>query len=452
MCAMNLPIEFENRMKQLLGDQYADYIESFNQPASKAVHLNTNICQSHRLLSDFQDFEPLSYSDNAFKSNIEKIGTHPLHHAGVVYSQDPGALMPVSSLPFDFSSDDIVLDMCSAPGGKSSQLAIKLAKVGGYLVSNEINKSRNTILRSNLERMGYDNHLLVTCMSSEEIAANFPHTFSFILVDAPCSGEGMFRKYPESIDEWSVSNVLMCSERQKEILDNAMIALKPGGYLLYSTCTYSREENEDIIQYLLEKYNLELSPMSPAILDYSTSLGNEPGAHFFPHIAYGEGQYMCLLKSKEELADSNLMLHAPSMTKAGKNIYKIIKDSFNDDLIDTLTIYQDKENLYIIDNLPYIIPRNGVTRLGVYMGQIIKNRFEPSHMFFKVYGSKMSNVIDLSSDTELAYKYLKGEELYIENAPKGYGAFSYYGGILGGFKSANGRLKNHYPKGLRNNN
>lgn len=456
MNTIKLPIDFENRMKAMLQDEYNAYIASFNDPASKAVHLNTNICSVDRLLKDFgDDFELLPYSDNGFISHVEKIGSHPLHHAGVLYSQDPGALMPVCSIPYEFTDKDIVLDMCAAPGGKSSQLAIILEKAGAHLVSNEINKSRNTILRSNMERMGYRNQL-ITNMDSEEIAASFPGVFSFILVDAPCSGEGMFRKYPESIDEWSVSNVEMCSQRQKEILDNVLKALRPGGYLLYSTCTYSREENEDIIHYLLDNYDLELVPLRDRIMNYSTALGNEPGAHFFPHLAYGEGQYMCLLHStnarSEYVSNYSYREYTPSLPKAGKNIVKIIKEAINQDFIDTLNLYIDKDNIYSIDPYPYMLPRKSISRLGVYMGTIVKNRFEPSHMFFKIYGSKLSNVIDLSNNTDMAIKYLKGEELFIENAPKGYGAFSYYGGILGGFKSAGGRLKNHYPKGLRNNN
>lgn len=451
---MNLPIEFTNRMKKLLGSEYDEYIASFNEPASKAVHLNTLLCSAETLLADFSDdFEPLEYCDNGFKSNIEKIGSMPLHHAGIIYSQDPGALMPVSSVPFEFTSDDIVLDMCSAPGGKTSQLAIKLAKAGGFLVSNEINKGRNTILRSNMERMGYTNQL-ITCMSAEEIASAFPRTFSFILVDAPCSGEGMFRKYPESIDEWSLDNVALCSDRQKEILSSVINALRPGGHLLYSTCTYSQEENEDIIHYLLDNYNLEVVDFNPAILGYSTSLPDEPGVHFYPHKAYGEGQYMCLLHSKDEPSDSYKAVsstHTPAYQKAGKNIISVIKESINDPLIDTLPIYVDKENIYVIPDHPFHIPTRGVTRLGIFMGQIIKNRFEPSHAFFKAYGLDLNNKIDLTDDIESAKKYLRGEELYNEHASKGYGVFTYYGGILGGFKSANGRLKNHYPKGLRNN-
>lgn len=448
---MNLPIEFTNRMKTLLGSEYDDYIQSFNEPASKAVHLNTYVCSKDTLLASFpEDFSPLGYCDNGFKSSIEKIGQSPLHHAGVLYSQDPGALMPVSSIPFDFSSEDIVLDMCSAPGGKSSQLAIKLKEANAFLVSNEINKSRNTILRSNMERMGYTNQL-ITCMSAEEIASAFPHTFSFILVDAPCSGEGMFRKYPESIDEWSLDNVALCSERQKEILSHVINALRPGGHLLYSTCTYSKEENEDIIYYLLNNFNLEIIDLNPAILDYSTKYNNEPGVHFYPHKAYGEGQYMCLLRSKDNATLKSTACYKPAYQKAGKNIIKIIKEAMNESIIDELPIYMDKENLYIIPDYPFHVPVKGVTRLGIFMGQIVKNRFEPSHAFFKAYGHKLSNTIDLSDDTEQALRYLRGEELISDKASKGYGVFTYYGGILGGFKSAGGRLKNHYPKGLRNN-
>lgn len=452
---IKLPESFISEMSAILGDELNDYINSFNQPASKAIHLNTAKISTSDFEKMYNDsFKKLPYCNNGYQTDNTNIGISPLHHAGLVYSQDPGAMMPVSSLPFEFTSDDIVLDLCAAPGGKSSQLASLLSEKNAMLVSNEIDPKRNQILQSNMERMGYTN-VTITKMSPDQVADAFPSLFSFILIDAPCSGEGMFRKYPESIDEWSPENVKMCSDRQKLIIDQIMPALRPGGHILYSTCTYSLAENEEVIKYILDNYNFKVVPLNSNIDEYSSSLHNDvnnPGKHFFPHKAYGEGQYLCLLKSNEDISS---FAYCPKHTlkKVNGPTLKLINESLkgNNELL-KLNFYEYNKNIIVVpkENQPFT--SRGLSVFGIKAGIIEKNRFIPHHHLFKALGHMFSNKLDLTNDQILLNKYLKGEEITVDASQinNGYGVITFMNTPIGGFKASNGRLKNHYPKGLRN--
>lgn len=435
---ISLPIDFQNRMKELLKDEYDSYIASFDFPNIKGIHINECLTSSKLIYDKFgSSLEIIPNINNGFiikNDTINKVGTHPLHHAGVIYSQDPSAMMPIASIPFEFPENMTVLDLCAAPGGKSSQLAIKL-NGNGYLVSNEINVGRNQILLSNLERMGYKN-TIVTNMAPDKLAANFPGAFDLIVIDAPCSGEGMFRKYPESILEWSINNVELCANRQKNIIDDIMPALNTGGYILYSTCTYSKEEDEDIIEYITNKYNLEIIV---------------PMTKLLPHINKGEGQFYCLLKQKNDLKINHAKYPISMYKHLKNNDEKLVLDTINHSIPSDYKLYEYKENVIACNDLPFILPNSNISRFGINIGQIKSKRFVPSHHFFKVFGKNLNNTLDLSDDEQLARKYLHGEEIsYSIN--NGYGIITYYSGVLGGFKSSNNRLKNYYPKGLRNNN
>ena len=212
---IKLPEKFENRMKELLGDDFPLYLESLDKPAVKAFRVNTEKIS----LEEFEKINPFSkekipYCETGFYLEGEKTGNHPYHHGGMIYIQEPGAMMPAECV--DIDPDWKILDMCAAPGGKSTQLKNKLSDKG-LLVSNEIIPSRCKVLTGNIERLGLKN-VVTTCMDTKKLAKTFPDTFDLIMVDAPCSGEGMFRKEDEAIAQWSEENVKMCAQRQKEIL------------------------------------------------------------------------------------------------------------------------------------------------------------------------------------------------------------------------------------------
>ena len=280
---MNLPIEFENKMKAFLGNEWDDFLYSYDNNRFQALRFNTLKVQSPeermRILKvlGISSDKRVSWANEAyyFDENVRP-GKHPYHEMGLYYIQEPSAMSAAALLAPKPGMR--VLDLCAAPGGKSTQLATYLGD-SGLLVSNEINTQRSRILSQNIERMGIKN-AIVTNEDSFVLASHFPGFFNAIQVDAPCSGEGMFRKLPEAVEQWSMENVAICAARQKEILDNAAVMLKPGGVIVYSTCTFSREENEDVIEYFLERHP-----------DFTL----EEMERFWPHKVDGEGHFVAKL-------------------------------------------------------------------------------------------------------------------------------------------------------------
>ena len=300
----NLPFEFTERMKRILGEEeYRRYEASFAQNAVRAFRVNTEkISVADFIAAAPFPTERIPYAETGFYLEYDKIGNHPFHHAGMIYVQDPGAMATAECV--EVQPDWWILDMCAAPGGKSSQLRNKLGEEG-ILISNEIVPSRCKILTGNIERLGFRN-TATTCLDPARVAQIFPETFDLIMVDAPCSGEGMFRKEDIAIEEWSVENVLHCAERQKGILEQALKALRPGGYIVYATCTFSLEENEMVVDDFLRAHpHMELSPVRDVVREYTADGISFEGCYcsnlhdarrFYPHKSRGEGQFMAVLR------------------------------------------------------------------------------------------------------------------------------------------------------------
>lgn len=445
-----LPKAYEERMKALLGEEYDSYIASLNDTPVRAFRVNTDKIS----VEEFQKINPFSsekiaYSDTGYYFIHEKIGNHPFHHAGMIYIQEPGAMAPAECI--DIDPDWVILDMCAAPGGKSTQLKNKLGSKG-ILVSNEIIPSRCKILTGNIERLGLQ-RVVTTCLDTKKLASLYPHTFDMIMVDAPCSGEGMFRKEDIAINEWSEENVRRCAERQAEILHNATICLKDGGYIVYATCTFSLEENEKTVDTFLQSHSdFELVKVSQAVIDATADGIAFEGCQtenisyarrFYPHKAKGEGQFMAVLHHKGE---------AFSYTVPQKKTDKIDKTVF-DFLDSTLTDY-DKGSVIIYNGNPvYFTPDFEVKKgtafsCGVTIGEIRKNYILPHHQFFMAMGKDFIRQIELAPDSEELKKYLHGEE-FDTDCENGWAVVTVCGCSAGGVKVVNGRAKNHYPKGLR---
>ena len=448
-----LPQEFENRMKTLLGDQFEYFKKSFDEPPVRAFRVNTDKIS----LEDFEKINPfggekIPYVPNGFYFDYDGIGNHPYHHAGMVYVQEPAAMVPVESI--EIGKHWKVLDMCAAPGGKSSQIKNKLGK-DGILVSNEIIPSRCKILTGNMERMGFKN-VVTTCMHPQKLVKMFPQNyFNMIMVDAPCSGEGMFRKEEIAIDEWSPENVKMCAERQAEILDCAAKLVKLGGYIVYSTCTFSLEENEMTVDAFLQRHSgFELVPATEKVRENTTD-----GIHFdgckcenihyarrcYPHKTKGEGQFVAVLYYADSSIDSEHFSVPIGKEKLDKTLV--------DFLDDTLTTYK-KENVQMYNGNPvyftpdFPVPRGVAFACGVTIGEIRKNYVVPHHQFFMAMGKDFKRKIELTANSEEIKKYLHGEE-FDTDCPNGWAVVMVDGCTLGGVKVSNGRAKNHYPKGLR---
>ena len=260
---INLKNEYIERMRSLLKEDYPLYEKALSEPSVKGFRVNTEkmSLENFLKLNPFGN-EKIPYVQNGFYLNYEKAGNHPYHHAGLIYIQEPSAMAPSECV--DILPDFKILDMCAAPGGKSTQLKSKLGE-NGVLVSNEIIPSRLKILTGNIERLGLKN-CVTTCFDTKRLTSLFPKTFDLIMVDAPCSGEGMLRKEEAASAEWSENNVALCSERQLEILENAVLCLKDGGSIIYSTCTFSLEENEMVVDEFLNRHSeFELSEVNAAV-------------------------------------------------------------------------------------------------------------------------------------------------------------------------------------------
>lgn len=446
-----LPIEYENRMKELLGTDYEKYLKALSERPVRGFRVNTEKIS----LDEFVKINPFTdnripYVENGFYLDEEKIGDHPFHHAGIIYVQEPGAMAPAECV--DIKPDFKILDMCAAPGGKSSQLKNKLGE-SGVLVSNEIVPSRCKILTGNVERLGLKN-TVTTCLDTKRLAALYPKTFDLVMVDAPCSGEGMFRKEQIAIDEWSPENVIMCAKRQREILENAAACVKNGGYIVYATCTFSIEENEMTVDSFLKQHpEFEIVPAVEAVQKATEDgiLFDDCGCkalnlcrRFYPHKAKGEGQFMAVLHNKLENSE---IKHKTN--KIPQKIDRVVTDFLDDVLIS----YQKENVLMYNDNPVYFTPDFEVKKgtafsCGVTIGEVRKNYIQPHHQFFMAMGDSFKRKIDLAPDSVEIQKYLHGEELLCD-LKNGWAVVTVCGCTLGGVKVVGGRAKNHYPKGLR---
>lgn len=446
-----LPKKYEERMKTLLGEEFRDYKNALQTEPVKAFRINTDKISSE----DFQKInifgsEKIPYADNGFYLDYEKAGNHPFHHSGMIYIQEPAAMAPAECI--DIEPDWSVLDMCAAPGGKSTQLKNKLGK-NGVLVSNEIISSRCKILTGNIERLGLHN-VVTTCMDTKKLIKFFPNTFDLIMCDAPCSGEGMFRKEEIAVDEWSEENVHMCAQRQEEILENAVSLLKDGGYIIYATCTFSLEENEMLIDKFLQKHpDFKIVQVNEKVQKSTADGINFDGCkcknisfsrRFYPHIAKGEGQFMAVLKNS----------NPPSLYKNTTENKKTKTDkTVTDFLNDTLCFYNaDEIKMYngnpVFFSPSLYIPDGAAFCCGVTIGEIKKNYIQPHHQFFMAKGRDFKRKIELSPDSTEIKRYLHGEEIETD-CENGWAVVTVNGCTVGGVKVVNGKAKNHYPKGLR---
>lgn len=457
---MNLPAAFVEKMKHLLGEEFDDYIKCYDEKRLYGLRVNTKkiSVEEFKKICPF-DIEPIPWIENGFYYDGESVqaAKHPYYFAGLYYLQEPSAMTPANRLPIE--PGDKVLDVCAAPGGKATELGAKL-QGKGVLMANDISNSRAKGLLKNIEVFGIGN-VLVLSEEPGKLESYFPEYFDKILIDAPCSGEGMFRKDKKMIKAWEEHGPEFFTKIQRSIVAQAARMLKPGGMLLYSTCTFDPEENEGTIEFLKQEYPefiiKDIVPYEgfacgkPEVTD-SKDESFLKTVRIWPHKMHGEGHYLALLQKGE----AKEMPSKPISKERSKKVPEEILTFFNDVKWDMdwsrLEIYSEKV-YYMPEGVPSV---KGIRflRTGLYLGDLKKNRFEPSQSLAMCLNREdYLHTINLSVDDERILKYLKGETLEVEELvsekDKGWQLVLVDGYPLGWGKLANGTLKNKYLPGWR---
>lgn len=479
-----LPDQFKERMKQMLGKEYEEFLQSFEKEQHRSLRMNprkgtkeqydgTTVFDGKAVLT-----EKVAWAlDGYYYEEWVRPGRHPFHEAGVYYIQEASAMLPAvvcasamvlyadapketGTIPKEDSrfEGERVLDLCAAPGGKSTQMAAAM-QGKGILYSNEIHPARAKILSENMERMGIPNGVVLN-HEPQQLAERFPEYFHRILVDAPCSGEGMFRKNDEAVSQWSEDNVRLCAQRQEDILESAYRMLMRGGILVYSTCTFAPEEDEwAISRFLREHEDMKLLPIP---LRDGMAGGQSYGGievvpdiaktvRLWPHKVKGEGHYVALLQKEGEALRA---MPQPEKNRDFKEDLRSFREFEEQTLlphwrkgVETYEYMMFGDQLYLVP--PGLMTMKGlkVLRPGLHLGTFKKNRFEPSHaLALYVKKEDVKESIDLS--VEDAIKYIQGSTFPVQKE-KGWCLVTVESYSLGWGKASAGTLKNHYPKGLR---
>ena len=507
-----IPVDFKERMKSYLGEkEFDDFFSSFdNDERYHSLRVNSLKCDKEDLKSKLSYIKTeVPWEEKGFYYEDAQPGKHPYHEAGLYYIQEPSAMAPVHYL--DPGPGEKILDLCAAPGGKTTQIASYM-NGEGILVTNEINRERAKILSLNVERLGIKNALVLN-EDPAHLSEVFEGYFEKILVDAPCSGEGMFRKNDNAGDEWSLENVKACAVRQKEILSNAAKMLLPGGRLVYSTCTFSADENEEtIFEFLFNNPDFHTVKVEKtggiengrkefisdelfdrcASIDYGRADKCKEAVadslRLWPHKLKGEGHFMCVLERDGELTRESMNSYVPggrnnaAKPECTKVFETFVKENISFDkksfeikrgrMVCGLNggrslnglIYMFGDQLYLCpEDMPSV---NGlkVMRGGLHLGTIKKDRFEPSHalaLFLKP--EDVCLYKNYPSDSSEIKSYLNGQTMKItddtsdassgqvKKDSKGWVLITTDSYSIGWAKAAGGMLKNHYPKGLRIN-
>lgn len=419
---MILPAEFLARMQSELRDDYTEFLKSYDLPPERGIRVNTLkvSVEEFKKISPFL-LEPVPWEKNGFYVSCEGLGKTVHHAQGLYYVQEPSAMCVAPKLAVN--GGERVLDLCSAPGGKGSQLAQEM-EGRGIIFMNEINFSRAKILSSNVERLGIKN-AVVTCTSPEKLTQEFEDYFDKILVDAPCSGEGMFKKEESAIPEWSLDNVQKCAERQSKILECAYTMLCGGGRIVYSTCTFAPEEDERQIEKFIAKHDCVLLEMQK----------------LYPHKIRGEGHFYVVIE-KTSGGRRDLKTVLPTKDKR-LSLYREWEKQ---------NLKIDYDNLCFVGNTLYSLPNDmpitsvQTLRAGVRLAEIT-SRVEPSHSLAMCLKAEDAHCLDV--DEQTALNFLRGMTFDCDEALKEYRLVTFKNYPLGWCKCTGGVAKNHLPKGVR---
>ncbi|MEG0548991.1 MAG: RsmF rRNA methyltransferase first C-terminal domain-containing protein [Coprobacillus sp.] len=435
---------FEKQMKELLKDEYDEFIEALSKPQVKAFYLNP-LKQNGLKYLNHDYIKPHVVVKDGYYFDYEnyQLGKSPFFSCGMYYIQEPSAMLVSHFL--DVKSDDYVLDMCGAPGGKTCAVASQLSHEG-LMIANDIVSLRAKILSENVERFGLKNTIVTNC-DPLVMPKELPEFFDKIILDAPCSGEGMFRKSDLAIETWSKEKVQECAYIQRNLIDAAMQLLKPGGQLIYSTCTYNTIENEQQVHYLLDHYDCSLIPLEKSH-GMCEGIDMSEAVRLYPHHYNGEGHFIALIQKHGEPIIHKQAALKPSISKDNQ---KLVEYFYKQYLNINVPPYLYDNNNHIYAFLPQFPQLKGirVLRNGLYLGECKKNRFEPSlALALTLHKEDVKQSYHFhEKDIQIA-QYLHGEAIEGTNQ-KGYGVIFVEDYPLSFYKESHHQAKNLYPKGLR---
>lgn len=463
---MKLPESFQNKMKELLKDEFPDYIACYEEPRYYGLRVNTNkiSVEEFQKISPFE-IRPVPWIENGFYYDGETAAPsrHPYYFAGLYYLQEPSAMTPSSRLPIE--PGDRVLDVCAAPGGKATELGARLQGIG-VLIANDISNSRAKGLLKNIEVFGIGN-VLVLSEEPGKLVGYFKEYFDKILIDAPCSGEGMFRKDRKMIKAWEEHGPEFFANLQKSIIIQAAEMLKPGGMMLYSTCTFDGRENEQMVEYLLERHpEFEILSITPydgfahgiPELTKSKDEAYKRTVRIFPHKMKGEGHFLALLR-KRNIRETDLAKSVNEDSSAGRGRKKLPQEL--EEFFRGITWKLDADRLEIHGERVYYMPCSlpdvrGIRflRTGLLLGELKKNRFEPSQaLAMCLKKEEYGKVLNLKAEDVRISRYLKGETLEVSDVlpetSNGWYLVCVDGYPLGWGKLTRGTMKNKYLPGWR---
>ncbi|MBQ1787909.1 MAG: RsmF rRNA methyltransferase first C-terminal domain-containing protein [Erysipelotrichaceae bacterium] len=424
---------FEERVKEYFGEDASRFMELLKQPCTQGFFLNTRKMDKHRIL-DLIDFpyRKNAYSSDSFYHNEENIGKTKAYELGLIYPQEIAASLTTENI--DAENVSLIVDLCAAPGGKTVNILNRLPD-DVLCISNDMNHSRCLALAQNLERLGLDN-TIITNMKCDQLAELLEEAADIVILDAPCSGEGMIRKYPEILETYSLENIRKLSALQKELLEDAYRILKKGGRLVYSTCTYAFEEDEgQITDFLSAHPDMSLLPMKQrgsSRLEGTVKLSPLDGT---------EGQFCCLMK-KDGKQD---VKHIKEL-KTVQN--RLVEDFIRDNLdLDEYCLYSLHDQFYLsLSSMPDL--KKNVIRYGICLGEIKGKRFEPNHSLYRANSLKEKYRYSHELNDEEYERFVSGQEIF-SKLDNHYYLLTYRGASIGFGKCSNGVIKNKYPKGLR---
>ncbi len=447
-----LPEDFTTQMKTILGDDYSTFVDSLETESPVSIRINP-VRDSEAIQLPLGEKVPWA-SDAFYLTERPKFIIDPLFHGGAYYVQEASSMFLEQALKqaVDLEEPLAVLDLCASPGGKSTHIT-SLISEESLLVSNEVIRPRAHVLAENIIKWGRPNN--VVSNNDPKAFSSLQGFFDVIVVDAPCSGEGMFRKDVGARDEWSAENVKLCAQRQQRILMDIWPSLKPGGVLIYSTCTYNRQENEENLKWLAEEtgaksISLEIDEAWGVT---KRELEGFSGYQFYPHKAKGEGFFIAVLQKGEEGRSYKLpkKVKRLAMSKLSKKDAQFFDKYLNEE---GFALFNKNEVIHAVPEqwakeADVLARELNLLVMGVELGQVMKNKLKPSHQLALSELLNRKAFTEVEVDLDTALNYLRKEDIRLEVTTQNWLLLTYKGFALGWAKKVGNRINNHYPKEWR---